>query len=138
MPLLSADCTSNDSAVPDGKIDDCVHIDLDQVAEFTGATHLMWNCPEDENGTITGSFEGVVKTLTLEIKGWIIGVLQSPGKDNGERTSVGIKGCLRPWRRVDISQVVRGQAIGGITVLVQVPSPGAGCSQITEFLLGFK
>jgi hypothetical protein len=49
MPLLSADCTSNDSAASDGKIDDdCVHIDLDHVAEFTGATHLIWNCPKDE------------------------------------------------------------------------------------------
>jgi hypothetical protein len=48
MPLLSADCTSNDSAAPYGKIDDCVHINLDHVAEFTGATHLIWNCPEDE------------------------------------------------------------------------------------------
>jgi hypothetical protein len=75
-----------------------------------------------KNGTITGSFEGRLRTLTLEIKGRIIGVLQSPGKDNGERTSPGIKGCLRPWTRVDISQVVKDQAIGGITV--QVPSPG--------------
>jgi hypothetical protein len=48
-----------------------------------------------KNGMITGSFEGAVKTLTLEIKEWIIGVLQSPGKVNGERTSVGIKGYLK-------------------------------------------
>jgi hypothetical protein len=75
-----------------------------------------------KNRMITGSFEGRLRILTLKIKGWIIGVLQSPGKDNDERTSLCIKGCLRPWRRVDISQVVKDQAIGGITV--QVPSPG--------------
>jgi hypothetical protein len=30
-----------------------------------------------KNRTISGSFEGAVKNLTFEIRGWIIGVLES-------------------------------------------------------------
>jgi hypothetical protein len=48
MPLLSADCISNDSAAPDGEIHDCVHIDLDHISEFTSAIDLIENCLEDE------------------------------------------------------------------------------------------
>jgi Zn-dependent metalloprotease len=84
----------------------------------------------EEIGTITGIFEGKLNTLTHEIKGRLIGGFQSPSKDDSEKTYVGLKGCLRPWRRLDISQVARGQAIGGITVQVQVPNGEGICSQI--------
>ena len=82
----------------------------------------------EELGTLVGEFDGRMDTQTGEIKGRVIGIFQCGGSGRSDRACVGIKGCLRPWRRVNISQWLEGMPLGGITVQVQVPMPPGPCS----------
>jgi hypothetical protein len=45
------------------------------------------------------------------------------GTGNTSQPCLGLEACLRPLRRIDISQLVNGQPINGTTVQVQVPIP---------------
>jgi Zn-dependent metalloprotease len=76
-----------------------------------------------ELGTFTGGFRG-----SLAENGALVGVVSGPfswGKGEGDRGIVAkFEGWLRPWRRIDISQLVDGRPIGGVTVQVQVPPLG--------------
>ena len=78
-----------------------------------------------ELGTIVGGFEGRFQPLSGEIEGRVDGQFACAGKHGSECACVGVKGCLRPFRRVDITQRVGGEPIGGLTVQVQVPGPGS-------------
>ena len=76
-------------------------------------------------GTISGFFEGEIDRLSGELKGHIIGSLSTKP---GAQLKLEFHGCLRPWRRVDVSQWHDGEIIGGVTVQVQVPREQEPCS----------
>jgi hypothetical protein len=77
----------------------------------------------DEIGSFIGSFEGTLDVKTWQIKGRVIGNFQCAGTGNTSQPCLGLEACLRPLRRIDISQLVNGQPINGTTVQVQVPIP---------------
>lgn len=79
-------------------------------------------------GAIVGNFGGRVDPSTAEIRGVVTGIFQCSGMVGTERICLGIKACLRPFRRIDISQVHEGKSVGGITIQVQVPMPGKACN----------
>jgi hypothetical protein len=80
-----------------------------------------------EVGTLVGGFQGRIHPLTGEVEGRLEGSFSCAGKHGPSCGCVGIRGCLRPMRRVDIAQLIGGVPIGGITVQVQVPSAGTAC-----------
>jgi hypothetical protein len=117
----------------DGDVWGKMHGDFE--AEFTGSmtdTILSGNkllgqfaALLPEIGTITGPFEGTLNRETAEIEGRV----RSPHPHQvGEQANVKIEGCLRPWRRVDISQWLGNHHIGGVTVQVQVPWTRGPCA----------
>ena len=77
----------------------------------------------DEIGSFIGSFEGTLDVKTWQIKGRVTGNFQCAGTGNTSQPCLGLEACLRPLRRIDISQLVNGQPINGTTVQVQVPIP---------------
>jgi len=80
-------------------------------------------------GLLTGMFDGTLDVATGEVKGRLFGNWQcAAGQKGDERLCVGIKGCLRPLRRINIRQLVNREAIGGITVQVQVPMAEGPCA----------
>ena len=80
-----------------------------------------------EIGTIVGNFKGNLDPSLAEIDGAIDGTFHCLGNTDAERICIGIKACLRPYRRIDIKQVYKGETIGGITIQVQVPVPDNLC-----------
>ena len=52
--------------------------------------------------------------------------------DNADKQfSIGVEACLRPWRRVEISQWDGKNLLGGLTVQVQVPLKASGpCARV--------
>lgn len=79
-------------------------------------------------GTLTGIFDGKLNTATGEVTGRVNGKWECAGQRGDERLCAGVRGCLRPLRRIDLHQVVNGEAIGGITVQVQVPMVEGPCA----------
>ena len=84
----------------------------------------------DQIGTIVGHFTGTLSLITCEVKGKAEGLFQyhALGK-KGESVLVGVTACLRPWRRVNISQIIMDRPIGGITIQVQVPTKSQVCGE---------
>ena len=82
-----------------------------------------------ELGKIVGIFHGRLNTITGEIQGRVTGEFYCEGGGKREKICIGIKACLRPWRRLNISQIVNNEQIGGITVQVQVPSISETCAE---------
>ena len=82
-------------------------------------------------GIVIGTFKGSINLFTGQIKGKIFGTFQSTGETDTESGSkcIGIEACLRPLRRINISQMANGEAIGGITIQVQVPMPVGSCME---------
>ena len=80
-------------------------------------------------GALVGQLEGLLDIHTGQIKGRVSGAFQYEEKEGNERVPIGIHGCLRPYRHINISQVVNGQPIGGLTIQVQVPLPSGPCAQ---------
>jgi Zn-dependent metalloprotease len=77
-----------------------------------------------ELGTFHGTFNTKLNADTGEIKGRASGKWQcDAGNRRDEWMCVGVQGYLRPLRRVDVSQLIEGQPVGGITIQVQVPVP---------------
>lgn len=81
----------------------------------------------EELGAVVGAFDGRIDVKTGEIKGRIKGSFQCGGSGRSDRTCIGIKGCLRPWRRVNISQWLEGAPLGGLTLQVQIPMNSGRC-----------
>jgi len=77
----------------------------------------------DEIGAFLGNFEGSLDGKTWQIKGRVTGNFQCASTGTLSQPCLGLEACLRPWRRIDISQLVNGQPMSGITVQVQVPIP---------------
>ncbi|MFO7917990.1 MAG: M4 family metallopeptidase, partial [Anaerolineae bacterium] len=76
-------------------------------------------------GTISGPFKGRVNLRTGEVEGRVVA---SHPKDVWERLYVDLKGCLRPWRRVDVSQWDDEELLGGFTAQVQIPWESGPCA----------
>lgn len=78
-----------------------------------------------------GSVDGFLNISTGQINGKLIGTYQSTGGIDRklESISIGVEGCLRPLRRVNISQTINGEPIGGITIQIQVPMRSGPCAQ---------
>ena len=77
----------------------------------------------NEIGSFIGNFEGTLDVKTWQIQGRAIGDFQDAGTENTSQLSLEIEACLRPLRRIDISQLVNGQPTNGTTVQVQVSIP---------------
>ena len=77
----------------------------------------------DMIGTFTGMFEGKLDTRSGDLSGKATGVYCCAGAANGKRMCVGVKACLRPLRRINISQIAGDTTIGGLTIQIQVPMP---------------
>jgi hypothetical protein len=69
--------------------------------------------------TIVGMFTGTINLDTGRVSGTVVGSYQR-GKAV-DRIKMRIEACLRPWRRVNISQWHNGDILGGVTIQVQVP-----------------
>ena len=80
-------------------------------------------------GVLVGGFEGELNVLTGEVKGRVSGVFRCAAKEGSSAACVGVEACLRPLRRVDISQIVDEEQIGGITIQAQVPMPDGPCAR---------
>ncbi|MEK7753759.1 MAG: M4 family metallopeptidase [Acidobacteriota bacterium] len=76
-------------------------------------------------GAVVGIFSGSVDLHTGQISGRLLG--SSPCPKRPDQVCLGVEACLRPWRRVDISQWHEGELIGGVTVQVQVPFGKGPC-----------
>jgi hypothetical protein len=79
-------------------------------------------------GLLVGMFDGTLDVKTGEVKGRVVGTWQCAGRKGDDRLCAGVKGCLRPLRRIDIRQMVKAEAIGGITIQVQVPLTEGPCA----------
>jgi hypothetical protein len=105
--------------------------------QFTGTlTETTWDGEQlrgqlaadlDNLGTLLGGLEGSLNVHTGAIRAKVDGMFHAAGKAGSQRVVVGVTGSLRPLRRVDITQFVEGQPIGGVTVQVQVPPLSAAC-----------
>jgi Zn-dependent metalloprotease len=76
-------------------------------------------------GAVCGLFEGTIDLGTAEMAGRVVG---PHPEEPAVELFVDIKGCLRPWRRVDVSQWHDRELVGGVTVQVQVPWEGGPCA----------
>ena len=70
---------------------------------------------------ITGIFEGILELATGIFKGKVKYL------ENGTGKFVQVEGCLRPVRVINIAQYHKGEAVGGLSVQVQVPLPSGSC-----------
>ena len=75
---------------------------------------------------LSGPFVGTLDVHTWKLDGTLTGALQ-PAKGKPSTAKVHLTGCLRPDRWVHIAQYAHGQAIGGVSVQVQVPLPAGSC-----------
>jgi hypothetical protein len=77
----------------------------------------------DGIAALVGRFEGLVDRRTGALKGHVEGMAQSAAAAKPEHLKLGFEGWLRPWRRVDVTQRIRGAALGGVTIQVQRAQP---------------
>lgn len=77
-------------------------------------------------GAVVGLLTGSIDLHTGLVEGKVIG--RSPCPKGAERVCLGVEGCLRPWRRVEISQWHGPDLLGGVTVQVQVPWDKGPCA----------
>ena len=80
-------------------------------------------------GVLVGKFVGTLNILTGQVKGRVTGIFQCADRENAKRACVGVEACLRPLRRINISQLVKGKPVGGITIHVQVPMLAGPCAE---------
>jgi hypothetical protein len=73
-----------------------------------------------------GRFTGLIDRKTGQIKGRMIGIVDGALEDEPSPTvRLSVRGCVRPYRQIDVAQMVDGRAVGGITLQVQVPLAGS-------------
>lgn len=94
-------------------------------------THLrgLLSAHISDMGILTGTFDGHLDTSIGHIRGIVDGTVQSAVNRSKEFVNIDLEGCIRPFRRVDIRQLVNGEPIGGITIQVQVPILSGPCVQ---------
>jgi hypothetical protein len=81
----------------------------------------------EDIGSLVGHLDGRLDVSTAEVKGRLTGTLYHEGNATKQTVGLRVVGCLRPYRWVSVSQLVRNKPIGGITVQIQVPAPGDKC-----------
>jgi Zn-dependent metalloprotease len=77
-------------------------------------------------GSLVGKFTGIIDLSTGQVKGKVIG--RYPCANIDKLVCVGVEACLRPSRRVDISQWDGTELIGGVTLQIQVPLKHGPCA----------
>jgi Zn-dependent metalloprotease len=77
-------------------------------------------------GPLVGTFTGTIDLSTGQVKGKVVGV-HCIGLD--KQVCVGVEACLRPSRRVEVSQWDGAELIGGVTLQIQVPSKQGPCAR---------
>ncbi|HZI71541.1 MAG TPA: hypothetical protein VFD60_10325, partial [Nitrososphaeraceae archaeon] len=82
-------------------------------------------------GTLEGSIDGSLNISTGQINGNVTGIYYSTIEINAKSKSIsfGVEACLRPFRRVNISQTINGEPIGGITIQIQMLIRSGPCTQ---------
>jgi hypothetical protein len=74
-------------------------------------------------GGLGGRFEGTLDRERGALRGRVLGAFQSADAGRITHVAVRLEGWLRPWRRIEVSQRVRGETVGGVTIQVQRPAP---------------
>jgi|GEM_PF-3631162 Zn-dependent metalloprotease len=77
----------------------------------------------EQLGKVIGNFSGKIDPESGKVAGKIMGQYTDDEECRCKFRIVGFRGCLRPFRRINIMQFINGEAIGGITIQVQVPLP---------------
>jgi Zn-dependent metalloprotease len=77
----------------------------------------------EELGSLVGELRGTLDRSTGALRGTMVATFQCAG-GGMQRVCVGVNGCLRPWRRINVRQMHGREALGGVTVQVQVPLQG--------------
>ncbi|MBA3564090.1 MAG: M4 family metallopeptidase [Gammaproteobacteria bacterium] len=73
-------------------------------------------------GSIHGQLRGKLNIKRAEVDGHVNGTYRC-GRHSSP-ACVRVQACLRPFRRIDISQLHRGEPLGGVTFQIQMPLPG--------------
>jgi len=76
-------------------------------------------------GSLVGIFTGSIDLSTGQVKGKVIG--SHPCANIDKPVCVGVEACLRPSRRVEVSQWDGSDLIGGVTLQIQVPFKHGPC-----------
>lgn len=79
-----------------------------------------------EGSHYSGQFDGTLDVHTWKLDGTLTAAIQ-PAKGKPSTETLHVTGCLRPDRWVHIAQYANGQAVGGVSVQVQVPLPAGSC-----------
>jgi Zn-dependent metalloprotease len=77
--------------------------------------------------TLVGGFSGTLAPETGEISGTLTGLSGCAGQEGSHASCSILDGCLRPWRRVNVSQRIGAERLGGITVEVHVVPRNGPC-----------
>jgi hypothetical protein len=78
----------------------------------------------EELGTVLGGFTGRLDPPTGGLRGRVAGVFQNAATGRADTVGVWLEGRLEPWRRINVSQGVEGQTLGGLTVEIYGGVPG--------------
>jgi hypothetical protein len=76
-------------------------------------------------GAVSGIFNGNIDLDTAEVKGSVVG--GHPCSKDNRKVCLGIDACLRPWRRIEVSQWHEHELIGGVSFQIQVPRQKGPC-----------
>ena len=106
-----------------GKVDGVLSDSRMRKERFEGVVALT----DAEGSQVNGWFTGKLDAEAGRLDGVIEGTVQTRG--GGEKSDIRARfsGCLRPERVLNIAQVVDGEAIGGLSIQVQVPLPPDSC-----------
>lgn len=77
-----------------------------------------------ELGTVLGVFNGRLDPRTAAVRGRVAGLFQNAATGRPDMVDVRLEGQLEPWRRINVSQRVDGQTVGGLTVQIYGGTPG--------------
>lgn len=78
-------------------------------------------------GPLVGTFTGIIDLSTGQVKGKVIGSYPCANVDKSG--CFGVEACLRPSRRVDVSQWDGADLIGGVTLQIQLPLKHGPCAR---------
>ena len=78
-------------------------------------------------GPLVGTFNGTIDLSTGQVKGKVIG--SHPCANVDKSVCFGVEACLRPSRRVNVSQWDGADLIGGVTLQIQLPLKHGPCAR---------
>ncbi len=71
--------------------------------------------------SVNGWFAGALEPASAALRGRLEGVLTSPDGKTRAVAKLEVKGCLKPARTVEFTQRLHGEAVGGVTVSIELP-----------------